>query len=91
MEQTRHSFDLSFEESAKKLTWGDGICLPACSRWSRFTWLSSAAYLQRQMAGRPRQQRVWWSKDRFQLNMPHMADGTPCDIVLNPLGVPSRI
>jgi DNA-directed RNA polymerase subunit beta len=23
--------------------------------------------------------------------MPHMADGTPCDIVLNPLGVPSRM
>jgi DNA-directed RNA polymerase subunit beta len=24
-------------------------------------------------------------------DMPHMADGTPCDIVLNPLGVPSRM
>jgi DNA-directed RNA polymerase subunit beta len=23
--------------------------------------------------------------------MPYMADGTPCDIVLNPLGVPSRM
>ena len=24
-------------------------------------------------------------------DMPYMADGTPCDIVLNPLGVPSRM
>jgi len=24
-------------------------------------------------------------------DMPHLADGTPCDIVLNPLGVPSRM
>jgi DNA-directed RNA polymerase subunit beta len=24
-------------------------------------------------------------------DMPFMADGTPCDIVLNPLGVPSRM
>lgn len=24
-------------------------------------------------------------------DMPHMADGTPADIVLNPLGVPSRM
>jgi DNA-directed RNA polymerase subunit beta len=24
-------------------------------------------------------------------DMPHMADGTPVDIVLNPLGVPSRM
>jgi DNA-directed RNA polymerase subunit beta len=24
-------------------------------------------------------------------DMPHMADGTPCDVVLNPLGVPSRM
>jgi len=24
-------------------------------------------------------------------DMPHMADGTPVDVVLNPLGVPSRM
>jgi DNA-directed RNA polymerase subunit beta len=90
MEQTRHSFDLAFEEKRKKLTQGDE--LPAGVLKMVKVYLAVKRRLQPgdKMAGRHGNKGVV-SKITPVEDMPHMADGTPCDIVLNPLGVPSRM
>jgi DNA-directed RNA polymerase subunit beta len=90
MEQTRHSFDLAFEEKRKKLTQGDE--LPAGVLKMVKVYLAVKRRLQPgdKMAGRHGNKGVV-SKIVPVEDMPHMADGTPCDIVLNPLGVPSRM
>ncbi|RYF29604.1 MAG: DNA-directed RNA polymerase subunit beta, partial [Comamonadaceae bacterium] len=90
LEQTRHSFDLSFEEKRKKLTQGDE--LPAGVLKMVKVYLAVKRRLQPgdKMAGRHGNKGVV-SKIVPVEDMPYMADGTPCDIVLNPLGVPSRM
>ncbi len=88
--QTRHSFDLSFEEKRKKLTQGDE--LPAGVLKMVKVYLAVKRRLQPgdKMAGRHGNKGVV-SKIVPVEDMPYMADGTPVDIVLNPLGVPSRM
>jgi len=90
LEQTRHSFDLHFEEKRKKLTQGDE--LPAGVLKMVKVYLAVKRRLQPgdKMAGRHGNKGVV-SKIVPVEDMPHMADGTPADIVLNPLGVPSRM
>ena len=90
LEQTRHSFDLAFEEKRKKLTQGDE--LPAGVLKMVKVYLAVKRRLQPgdKMAGRHGNKGVV-SKIVPVEDMPYMADGTPCDIVLNPLGVPSRM
>ncbi|MDP3629202.1 MAG: DNA-directed RNA polymerase subunit beta, partial [Hydrogenophaga sp.] len=90
MEQTRHSFDLMFEEKRKKLTQGDE--LPAGVLKMVKVYLAVKRRLQPgdKMAGRHGNKGVV-SKIVPVEDMPYMADGTPADIVLNPLGVPSRM
>jgi DNA-directed RNA polymerase subunit beta len=90
MEQTRHSFDLAFEEKRKKLTQGDE--LPAGVLKMVKVYLAVKRRLQPgdKMAGRHGNKGVV-SKITPVEDMPHLADGTPVDIVLNPLGVPSRM
>jgi len=90
LEQTRHSFDLAFEEKRKKLTQGDE--LPAGVLKMVKVYLAVKRHLQPgdKMAGRHGNKGVV-SKIVPVEDMPFMADGTPCDIVLNPLGVPSRM
>ena len=90
LEQTRHSFDLTFEEKRKKLTQGDE--LPAGVLKMVKVYLAVKRRLQPgdKMAGRHGNKGVV-SKIVPVEDMPYMADGTPCDIVLNPLGVPSRM
>ena len=90
LEQTRHSFDLMFEEKRKKLTQGDE--LPAGVLKMVKVYLAVKRRLQPgdKMAGRHGNKGVV-SKIVPVEDMPYMADGTPCDIVLNPLGVPSRM
>jgi DNA-directed RNA polymerase subunit beta len=90
LEQTRHSFDLAFEEKRKKLTQGDE--LPAGVLKMVKVYLAVKRRLQPgdKMAGRHGNKGVV-SKIVPVEDMPHMADGTPCDICLNPLGVPSRM
>ena len=89
-EQTRHSYDLSFEEKRKKLTQGDE--LPAGVLKMVKVYLAVKRHLQAgdKMAGRHGNKGVV-SRIVPVEDMPFMADGTPCDIVLNPLGVPSRM
>ena len=90
LEQTRHSFDLAFEEKRKKLTQGDE--LPAGVLKMVKVYIAVKRRLQPgdKMAGRHGNKGVV-SKITPVEDMPHLADGTPVDIVLNPLGVPSRM
>jgi DNA-directed RNA polymerase subunit beta len=90
LEQTRHSFDLAFEEKRKKLTQGDE--LPAGVLKMVKVYLAVKRRLQPgdKMAGRHGNKGVV-SKIVPVEDMPYMTDGTPMDIVLNPLGVPSRM
>ena len=87
LDQTRHTFDLGFEEKRKKLTQGDE--LPAGVLKMVKVYLAVKRRLQPgdKMAGRHGNKGVV-SKIVAVEDMPYMADGTPCDIVLNPLGVP---
>ncbi|HVL74904.1 MAG TPA: DNA-directed RNA polymerase subunit beta, partial [Noviherbaspirillum sp.] len=90
IEQQRHSFDLAFEEKRKKLTQGDE--LPAGVLKMVKVYLAVKRRLQPgdKMAGRHGNKGVV-SRIVPVEDMPYMADGTPADIVLNPLGVPSRM
>jgi len=90
IEQKRHSFDLAFEEKRKKLTQGDELP-PGVLKMVK-VYLAVKRRLQPgdKMAGRHGNKGVV-SKIVPVEDMPYMADGTPADIVLNPLGVPSRM
>jgi len=90
LEQKRHQFDLAFEEKRKKLTQGDELP-PGVLKMVK-VYLAVKRRLQPgdKMAGRHGNKGVV-SRIVPVEDMPHMADGTPVDIVLNPLGVPSRM
>ena len=81
---------MAYEEKKKKLTQGDE--LPAGVLKMVKVYLAVKRRLQPgdKMAGRHGNKGVV-SKIVPVEDMPYMADGTPCDIVLNPLGVPSRM
>ncbi len=83
-------FDSEFDNKKKKLTQGDE--LPAGVLKMVKVYLAVKRRLQPgdKMAGRHGNKGVV-SKVVPVEDMPYMADGTPCDIVLNPLGVPSRM
>ncbi|MFZ9255924.1 MAG: DNA-directed RNA polymerase subunit beta [Burkholderiaceae bacterium] len=88
--EKRHQFDLDFEEKRKKLTQGDELP-PGVQKMVK-VYLAVKRRLQPgdKMAGRHGNKGVV-SRIVPVEDMPYMADGTPADIVLNPLGVPSRM
>jgi DNA-directed RNA polymerase subunit beta len=90
IEGKRHQFDLAFEEKRKKLTQGDELP-PGVLKMIK-VYLAVKRRLQPgdKMAGRHGNKGVV-SRIVPVEDMPHMADGTTVDIVLNPLGVPSRM
>jgi DNA-directed RNA polymerase subunit beta len=90
LEQTRRAFDAAFEEKKRKLTSGDELP-PGVQKMVK-VYLAVKRRLQPgdKMAGRHGNKGVI-SKITPIEDMPHMADGTPVDVVLNPLGVPSRM
>jgi len=90
LEQTRKDFDAAFEAKRKKLTQGDELP-PGVQKMVK-VYVAVKRRLQPgdKMAGRHGNKGVV-SKITPVEDMPHMADGTPVDIVLNPLGVPSRM
>ena len=90
VDQKRHSFDLAFEEKRKKLTQGDELP-PGVLKMVK-VYLAVKRRLQPgdKMAGRHGNKGVVSRICPIE-DLPHMADGTPVDIVLNPLGVPSRM
>ena len=90
LEQTRKDFDVAFEEKRKKLTQGDELP-PGVQKMVK-VYVAVKRRLQSgdKMAGRHGNKGVV-SRIVPVEDMPYMADGRPVDIVLNPLGVPSRM
>jgi len=88
--QKRIEFDAMFEEKKKKLTAGDELP-PGVQKMVK-VYIAVKRRLQPgdKMAGRHGNKGVV-SKIVPVEDMPFMADGRPVDIVLNPLGVPSRM
>ena len=88
--QKRAEFDAMFEEKKKKLTQGDELP-PGVQKMVK-VYVAVKRRLQPgdKMAGRHGNKGVI-SKIVPVEDMPFMADGTPVDVVLNPLGVPSRM
>jgi DNA-directed RNA polymerase subunit beta len=88
--QTREKFDRMFEEKKKKLTSGDELP-PGVQKMVK-VYLAVKRRLQPgdKMAGRHGNKGVI-SKIVPVEDMPYMQNGTTLDIVLNPLGVPSRM
>ncbi|MEE9331330.1 MAG: DNA-directed RNA polymerase subunit beta [Methylophilaceae bacterium] len=86
----RTDFENKFEEKKRKLTQGDELP-PGVQKMVK-VYLAVKRRIQPgdKMAGRHGNKGVI-SKIAPVEDMPHMADGTPVDIVLNPLGVPSRM
>src|SRR5438874_2566721 len=90
LDLTRKEFDKAFEEKKKKLTQGDELP-PGVQKMVK-VYVAVKRRLQPgdKMAGR-HGNKGGISKITPVEDMPHTADGTPVDIVLNPLGVPSRM
>jgi DNA-directed RNA polymerase subunit beta len=90
IERIRGEFDKMFEAKKKKLTQGDELP-PGVQKMVK-VYLAVKRRVQPgdKMAGRHGNKGVI-SKIVPVEDMPCMADGTPVDIVLNPLGVPSRM
>ena len=90
MSRMREEFDRAFEAKKKKLTQGDELP-PGVQKMVK-VYVAVKRRLQPgdKMAGRHGNKGVI-SKIVPIEDMPYMADGTPVDIVLNPLGVPSRM
>ncbi|GLR14079.1 DNA-directed RNA polymerase subunit beta [Chitinimonas prasina] len=90
LSQKRAEFDLRFEDKKRKLTQGDELP-PGVQKMVK-VYVAVKRRLQPgdKMAGRHGNKGVV-SKILPIEDLPHMADGTPVDIVLNPLGVPSRM
>jgi len=90
LEQKRKEFDEMFEAKRKKLTSGDELA-PGVQKMVK-VYIAVKRRLQPgdKMAGRHGNKGVI-SKIVPVEDMPYMADGTPMDVVLNPLGVPSRM
>ncbi|HEY4037727.1 MAG TPA: DNA-directed RNA polymerase subunit beta, partial [Burkholderiaceae bacterium] len=90
IETKRRQFDQAFDDKKKKLTQGDELP-PGVLKMVK-VYLAVKRRLQPgdKMAGRHGNKGVVSRIVPIE-DMPHMADGTPVDIVLNPLGVPSRM
>src|SRR6185503_19172109 len=88
--QKRREFDAMFEAKRKKLTQGDELPPGVLKMVKVYVAVKRRLQPGDKMAGRHGNKGVI-SKIVPVEDMPHMADGTHMDIVLNPLGVPSRM
>ena len=88
--QKRREFDAMFEAKRKKLTQGDELPPGVLKMVKVYVAVKRRLQPGDKMAGRHGNKGVI-SKIVPVEDMPHMANGTPVDVVLNPLGVPSRM
>ena len=90
LQQKREEFDLQYEVKKRKLTQGDELP-PGVQKMVK-VFIAVKRHLQAgdKMAGRHGNKGVV-SKIMPVEDMPYLANGRPVDIVLNPLGVPSRM
>ena len=86
----RDEFDKAFESKRKKLTQGDELPPGVQKMVKAYVAVKRRLQPGDKMAGRHGNKGVV-SKIVPIEDMPYMADGTPVDVVLNPLGVPSRM
>lgn len=87
LEQKRAQFNNAFEEKRKKLTQGDDLQAGVIKMVKVYLAVKRRLQLGDKMAGRHGNKGVVSLIVPVE-DLPHMADGTPVDIVLNPLGVP---
>ena len=90
LDQKRHQFDLAYQEKHRKLTQGDELPPGALKMVKVYLAVKRRLQPGDKMAGR-HGNKGFISRIVPVEDMPYMADGAPVDIVLNPLGVPSRM
>ncbi|MDD2799931.1 MAG: DNA-directed RNA polymerase subunit beta [Methylococcales bacterium] len=90
IEQQRKDFDEKFEIKRKKITMGDDLPPGVLKMVKVYLAVKRRIQPGDKMAGRHGNKGVI-SMIRPIEDMPYTADGNPVDIVLNPLGVPSRM
>jgi DNA-directed RNA polymerase subunit beta len=86
----RKAFEKRFEEKRAKITAGDDLAPGVLKMVKVYLAVKRRVQPGDKMAGRHGNKGVISSIVPVE-DMPYMADGTPVDIVLNPLGVPSRM
>jgi len=90
LEQQRRDFDARFEEKREKLMQGDDLAPGVLKMVKVYLAVKRRIQPGDKMAGRHGNKGVV-SMIVPEEDMPYLDDGTPVDIVLNPLGVPSRM
>ncbi|MBN8279372.1 MAG: DNA-directed RNA polymerase subunit beta [Gammaproteobacteria bacterium] len=90
LRQQRQEFDRRFEEKRKKITAGDDLAPGVLKMVKVYLAVKRRIQPGDKMAGRHGNKGVISTIVPVE-DMPYLADGTPVDIVLNPLGVPSRM
>jgi DNA-directed RNA polymerase subunit beta len=90
LEDLRRDFERRFEEKKAKITAGDDLAPGVLKMVKVYLAVKRRVQPGDKMAGRHGNKGVISTIVPVE-DMPYMADGTPVDIVLNPLGVPSRM
>jgi DNA-directed RNA polymerase subunit beta len=90
LRQQRAVFDRRFDEKRKKITAGDDLAPGVLKMVKVYLAVKRRIQPGDKMAGRHGNKGVISTIVPVE-DMPYLADGTPVDIVLNPLGVPSRM
>jgi len=90
LEEQRIVYDAKFENKRKKITQGDDLAPGVLKIVKVYLAVKRRVQPGDKMAGRHGNKGVISSIVPVE-DMPYMADGTAVDIVLNPLGVPSRM
>jgi DNA-directed RNA polymerase subunit beta len=90
LETLRKDFDEKYEAKRKKLTQGDDLAPGILKIVKVYLAVKRRIQPGDKMAGRHGNKGVVSTIVPVE-DMPYLADGTPVDIVLNPLGVPSRM
>ncbi len=90
LEEQRQEFDRRFEEKKRKITAGDDLAPGVLKMVKVYLAVKRRIQPGDKMAGRHGNKGVISTIVPVE-DMPYLEDGTPVDIVLNPLGVPSRM
>jgi DNA-directed RNA polymerase subunit beta len=90
VEQQRKEFDERFEQKKKKITMGDDLAPGVLKMVKVYLAVKKRIQPGDKMAGRHGNKGVISQIVPIE-DMPYTADGNPVDILLNPLGVPSRM
>ena len=90
VEEQRKEFDERFEQKKKKITMGDDLAPGVLKMVKVYLAVKKRIQPGDKMAGRHGNKGVISQIVPIE-DMPYTADGNPVDILLNPLGVPSRM